>query len=156
MIKNFYAIRETGQCVFHINLCSIELSIEKKKDKNQKDPNLISGFFAAVLTFADHVVGGDNEVHKLSLKNSNFFFIKKGQIHYIIETDLINQKMEEEDFFELLQQLANYIEDYVKDNDVDDSYMQISDDEYLCSQIKDLISQYMRKKILGSFTINGD
>lgn len=148
MIKNLYVIKDTGQCLYHLKFYDIKIKTEKVNKYKTDDPNIISGFFAAILAFAN-AVEGNNGINKLFLENSNYYFIKQDTIHFIIDTDHTNSKFTEEDYFVLLQKCAGLINEYMLENHIDDSFMVITNSDELSSQIKALISQKIREKILG-------
>ena len=155
MLKKLYLIRETGQCIYHQVLGQVESDSEKNEANGNcdKDPNLISGFFAAIISFADQVIGEDNNVNNLSLKNSNFYFIKRNHLHYILETDLDNPYFTEDDFYNILNKVAIMIELYLCENNIDDSIVQISEEKELNKSISNIVSKFMRSKIFSKISI---
>ena len=152
MLKQIYLIRETGQCIFHQSLGKIEVNGTSEKVDSDIDPNLISGFFSAIISFANLATGKENEVNHLSLKNSNFYFIKRKHLHFILESGTFNPSFLEKDYFIVLNKIADYFVNYIHSNEIDDSISQISGIAELNEHVTQIISNHLRSKILGELS----
>ena len=146
MLKKLYLISQTGQCIYHQGMGQIERE-GASCDGSEVDPNLISGFFSAILTFANMMAGQENEVHNISLKNSNFYFIQRNHLHFILESDSTN-----DDVYVILNKLADLIEDYIERNNIDYSIVQLSGESEIYENVTAIVSSHMRNQILSKFS----
>ena len=69
MITQLFILKESGQCIVHVDFRQLQSDTKEKIN-----PQLISGFFAAIMTFAQTTNGDDNSLDHISMKNLNYYF----------------------------------------------------------------------------------
>jgi hypothetical protein len=112
---------------------------------NACDPQLLSGFFAALMTFAENTSGN---LQTISMNNSNYYFHKDSDFYFILETDLVNPKIAYEDFMGLLKDITQYFIGYVNIKELDTDFMEIIEDENFSNSIQEKISRLYRRSLL--------
>jgi hypothetical protein len=122
------------------------------KDKSyEDDPQLISGFFAAILTFAETTAGNSDTISNLLMQKKSYYFLKHEGYYFILETDNLNQNLTEDDFNALLIFISDCFHEKFLKNNVKDLIEIIEDDEFT-SEIQNKISKMIRKKLFTKFT----
>ncbi len=136
-------MKETGSCVLYIDFCVIQSG----KEIACKDPQLTSGFFAAIFTFAKVTTGVEDAIKYLPLSNLNYYFFMQDNYIFILETDKVDTKFEYEDFNSILQEIAEFFFNFVKTEHDGGDVMVMIDDEPLIDNMRGVISKYIRRSI---------
>ena len=149
MIKQLFILKATGTCVIHNNFDQID---SESSMLHKKDPQLISGFFSAILAFSESVVeGADNEISMMQLKNRLFYFYKIQSFYIILECSADDQTLVSDDYESILIDIGLIFEDsFLQDKNPDDIFFTIEDENFN-SKIKEIISAQIRKKFTQRF-----
>ena len=137
-------MKETGACVCHIDFCMIH---SDKETITCKDPQLTSGFFAAIFTFAKMTTGVEDAIKYLPLSNLNYYFYMREGYIFILETDKVDTKFSFEDFELILQEIAEFFFQHLKERNMDENVIYIIEDETLIDNIKGVISKFIRRSL---------
>ncbi len=103
MIQRVYIILLSGICVYHLDFASIRLDKEKAFD-----PQLLSGFFTAIMEFANTATGGGYEsdgskpIDTISISNRKYYISKNHKFYYVIEADQLDSYLNNEDMKEII------------------------------------------------------
>ena len=109
MIKQLFILKATGTCIIHINFNQIDSDKEKTKTV---DPQLVSGFFSAILAFSETIVeGADNAINYMQLKNRLFYFYKIQAFYIILECSADDQTLKNQDYESILIDIGLLFED---------------------------------------------
>jgi hypothetical protein len=148
MIHKLYVIHLSGICIYYLDFASIQL------DKKEFDPQLLSGFFTAIMEFANsatagnYMTEGSRTIDMLCLKNRNYYISKNHNFYYIMESDQADQNITKED----VEKLLDFVEQRFKRKTQEGISASITSemlvDEELGSSIKQEVSRIMRMKLL--------
>ena len=102
MIRKLYIIQEAGVCSLFIDFTCIQCDFDNKMQRTS-DPQLISGFFSAIIAFADEAIGtGDQKtIDSISVKNVIYYFKKLKDYYFILELDSLDSASSRDDIEEL-------------------------------------------------------
>jgi hypothetical protein len=109
MIKKLYIIKDTGHCIIFFDFLSKRIEDNTQENSNS-DPQLISGFFAALLAFAEAYVGKNDPLHLLWIESSKIYFRKQNDLYFILETDKGEQNLTDEEFSIIMTDISLYCE----------------------------------------------
>ena len=151
MIKKVFILKSSGHLVYYLDCCLFqkksEISIEQKSD-----PDLISGFFAAIIAFAENTSGQEAPINQISMKDLNYYFFHKNDFYFVLETDMVNSGLKHTDFLNLLKDVS---ENFCKTFDTmqfDAIIVQKVEDYKFTEHIKTSISTLIRKSILNKIS----
>jgi len=150
MIKKVYILKSTGHLVYFLDCCLFQ----SKSEKNTEfllDPDLISGFFAAIIAFAENTSGQKAPINQISMKNNNYYFFHDNGFYFILETDIVNSSLTYEDFINLLKCISENFHNafsFQKDSII---IQRIEDNEFT-EHIKFSISDLIKKNILNKIS----
>ena len=152
MIKQLYILSPGGQCTFHLDFCDVQ--ILTPQDQATHDPQLISGFFAAIMSFAQVTTGEADAIKHIPLNNKHFFFHQSPSYTYIIETDDMNKNAQNDDYFELLHSIEidflNFLQIY-PDINANGCYEIISNNG-LTNKVKEKIARFSRQLLFRKYS----
>jgi hypothetical protein len=150
MIKKVYILKSTGHLVYFLDCCLFQTKSEKKTEY-LCDPDLISGFFAAIIAFAENTSGQKAPLNQISMRNHNYYFFHKIGFYFILETDINNSSLKYEDFINLLKCISENFHNafsFQKDSVI----IQRIEDNTFTEHIKDSISNLIKKNILNKIS----
>lgn len=146
MIKKIFILRECGICLNYIDYAGIQT---KASSTDSKDPQLISGFFSALMTFADETISGgksESNMSFISIRNVNYYFLKVNHRFYIVETDS-NDKMNMQDFEELLNNICVIVEAYIKSGVMNEDVCEDDCNTKVSNDIRNAVGKALRKSL---------
>jgi len=144
MIKQIFILRDAGTCVYHLDFMTLDTS-----SKSTIDPVLVSGFFAAIMTFAEVTTGDKLAIRHIPMKNLDYYFYKQRAFFFIIETNF-TKKGNVESFTTLLSQIATKFFDYLEEKELEEEmFAKMIEDDLLAEFYKEMVSKYIRKRLLG-------
>ena len=147
MIKKIFVIRECGICLNYIDYAGIQT---KANENNNKDPQLVSGFFSALMTFADETITSgksESNLSFISLRNSNYYFLKVNHRFYIVETDSNDKTMSMQDFEELLKNICVIVEEYIKNGLMNEDICEEDCNSKVSNDIRNTVAKALRKSL---------
>jgi len=128
-------------------------SIESKStNRVMKDPQLISGFFSAIIVFAENVVAGcENPINQIQMKNANYIFFNLGKFYIVLETSIVDSSLSIEDYDFIITEIGDvFYASFCKDGDSEDIFYSI-EDEIFENKVRSIISTQIRRKISQKF-----
>jgi len=147
MIKKIFILRECGICLNYIDYAGIQT---KANGNNNKDPQLISGFFSALMTFADETISSgksESNMSFISIRNTNYYFLKVNHRFYIVETDSNDKTMTMQDFEELLNQICVIVEEYIKTGLMNEDVCEEDTNTKISNDIRNVVAKALRKSL---------
>ena len=144
MIKKLFILKGSGVCLYFRDFCEFSMP-SNNKGSHACDPQLLSGFFAALMTFAENTSGS---LQTISMNNSNYYFHKDEEYYIILETDLVNPKINYDDFMGLLKDITQYFVSFINIKELDTDFMEIIEDEHFSNTIQEKISRLYRRSLL--------
>jgi hypothetical protein len=148
MIRKLSIVQDAGVCSLFINFSTIQNELELKS-KRTSDPQLISGFFSAILAFAEEAIGsgdvGNKAVDHISLKNIIYYFKKVNHFYFILELDAVNDNVCKEDVEELLTNIVELFESYIEQGLIENPEFQEIENADFIKEIHSLVSKTARK-----------
>ena len=150
MIKKVYILKSTGHLVYFLDCCLFQKKSEKKAEY-MMDPDLISGFFSAIIAFAENTSGQKAPINQISMKDYNYYFFHKDGFYFILETDIIISSLKYEDFIKLLKCISENFHNafsFQKDSII----VRRIEDNTFTEYIKDSISNLIKKNILNKIS----
>ena len=134
-------MKNTGECIYHINLCSY---LPKNLQDLLIDPDLASGFFSAIFSFAKMMTGNEDAIKYLPMSNFYYYFFRDQGFIFIFETETIMKKL---DFEQLLKEISTIFLEFLKEKNlsIDSSYF--IEDENLSNQLRNKISKFIRQNL---------
>ena len=145
MIKKLYIMQSTGQCISYFDFNSIDLELSKE-EKKQSDPQLISGFFAALFAFAEGYVGQNDPLRMIWMASCKLHFYRQGNFIYILETDLANQNLHDADYRAIMDEISTYFYKNFISKAQGGEFITIVQDAALTEQIRDILAKTIRKQ----------
>ena len=131
-------------------------SIESKNINSfKKDPQLISGFFSAIIVFAENVVAGvENPINQIQMKNGNYIFFNIGNFYIILETTINDSSLSIEDYDFIITEIGDvFYASFCKDGDSDDIFFSI-EDVFFENKVRSIISNQIQRRISKKFFKN--
>ncbi len=127
MISSLYVLSPTGSCTEKIDLRDIKAT----ENSCGSDPQLLSGLFTALISFAQLTTGLDNQLNYLPIKNlTYYFYLVNGGGYFVLETESENNSMVLEEYLEMLK-----------------DFSLLDESELDCAGIKIIISRYIRRAL---------
>lgn len=145
MIRNIFILKNNGICIYYLPCLNINAIHNNKNNVNY--PQLISGFFTALDTFAQTVAGYNQYLKFLSLRELNYYFHRENSFFYILETDNINHHMNIDDYIFILKEIAKEFNKRAHLYDIFDESIQIIKDRELDEIIHSKISKTIRRSL---------
>ena len=118
----------------------------------KKDPQLISGFFSAIIAFAENIVAGvENPINQIQMKNGNYIFFNIGNFYIILETTINDSSLSIEDYDFIITEIGDvFYASFCKDGDSDDIFFSI-EDEIFENKVRSIISNQIQRRISKKF-----
>ncbi len=152
MISKFYVIRESGVLVSYINFNQIET------ESKERDPELTSGFIAAIIAFFNQqndekIEGEERKICKLLWKKHDLYFYGYSDYYFVFEAVHDSIKFDTEEWttlFEFAVQRFRFLEQESTSRMKSCIVCDTADFE---SAIRGQISKMIRRKILLSTAV---
>ena len=121
MIKKLFILQTTGQCIIYMDFEFIE---SKNANSVKKDPQLISGFFSAIIVFAENVVAGrENPINQIQMKTGNYIFSNIGGYYVILETTVTDSSLNLDDYNFIIAEIGDvFYASFCKNGDSNDIF----------------------------------
>ena len=116
--------------------------------KSAIDPVLVSGFFAAIMTFAEVTTGDKLAIRHIPMKTLDYYFYKQRGFFFIIETSF-KKKGSVETYTGLLSQIATIFFNYLDEKELEEDFCKIIEDPNLAEVYKEMVSKFLRKILFG-------
>jgi hypothetical protein len=155
MIRNLYIVHESGVCLYHLDFT--EYKTAAGKCTGPTDPQLISGFFTAIIAFGETTVRDTEkgfELNFISFKNHSYYFCRIRQFFIILETDAVETTLTNESISEIMQMVANLYQKYIDDGIFDENGCIYNPDDNFENEIKSFISKIMRRSLFKKISNN--
>jgi hypothetical protein len=126
--------------------------VSKNKYSITKDPQLISGFFSAIIAFAENVVSRHkNPINQIQMKNGNYIFFNIGSFYIILETTIADNSLSKEDYDLIITEIGDvFYASFCKDEDSENLFFSI-EDEIFENKVRAIISTQIRQRIAQKF-----
>jgi hypothetical protein len=143
-----YIVHESGVCLYDLDFNAIKMSNGKLNAAT--DPQLISGFFTAIITFGESTVNDMDkgcELNFISFKNHSFYFCRLNHFFIILETDAVETNLTKENIEDIMHQVVNIYQEYINKGVFDVDGCIYTPDENFENDIKNYIAKVMRKSL---------
>ena len=148
MLRKVFIINNGGVCMYYIDLTQIQTKYQKS---TISDPQLISGFFSAIMAFGEEMSGSasDNGVKKTSvmlIKSMNYTFCKSDTRFFVVESDRNDRSLAQRDIEEFLYYVVDVFDLYIQKGIIDEN----SDREIILPELENDIRAYLGKIVRRS------
>lgn len=147
MISKFYVIKESGVLVSYINFNQIET------ESKERDPELTSGFIAAIIAFfnqenGEKISGDERKICKLLWKKHDLYFYGYSDYYFVFEAIHDSIKFDTEEWNALFDFVVQRFMQLEQQNKTRLDSCLVCDLSEFETAIRGQISKMIRKKIL--------
>jgi hypothetical protein len=147
MLRKVFIINNGGVCMYFVDLSQIQTKFQKS---TISDPQLISGFFSAIMAFGEEMSGVSDNAEKktniMLIKSMNYTFCKSDQRFFVVESDRNDRSLAQRDIEEFLFYIVDIFDLYVQKGIIDES----SDREIVLPEMENDIRAFLGKIVRRS------
>jgi len=144
MIRKIFLVQHSGVCIYCIDFLQIKSSNTKAISA---DPQLVSGFFTAILSFGDIQLGNEKEdCNYICFKNLHYYFRKFNDLFIVFELDSTT-KLTPGDIFDMIFHVKHLYTHFVENGHIEANCCEFNACNAFEEAIREKIAGLMRKNL---------